>query len=135
MIKTFKAGWMIALLVVSAAAAQDKPKVDWTPMIGTWTLEMDMQGNVFAITLDLKLDEKGQLVGTFFDQMGMMPPAPVSNAEFDGKAFKADVKAQTPPDGAERLLKIEAALAEGKLVGAMSVPDMGMSLPFTGAKK
>jgi hypothetical protein len=135
MIRTLKAGLLIVLLVASAGSAQDKPKVDWTPMIGTWTLEMDMQGNVFAMTLDLKLDEKGQIVGTLFDQMGMMPPAPVSNAEFDGKTFKADVTAQTPPDGFERLLKIEAALAEGKLSGALSVPDMGVSLPFAGAKK
>jgi len=128
-------GLMIILLAAPAAFAQDKPKVDYAPMVGTWNLEMDMQGNVFVIILDLKLDEKGQLTGTFVDQMGMMPVAPVSNAEFDGTTFKADVKAQTPPDGAERILKIEAKLAEGKLTGSLNIPDMGMSLPFTGTKK
>ncbi len=128
------AGLLIVLLAVPAAA-QDKPKVDFAPMVGVWTLELDMQGNVFAMTLDLKLDEKGQLTGTLVDQMGMMPAAPVYNSEFDGTTFKADVKAQTPPDGAERILKIEAKLAEGKLAGSLNVPDMGMSLAFTGAKK
>ncbi len=129
---------IILLAAVPAAAraqAQDKPKVDLGPMVGLWTLELDMQGNVFPMTLDLKLDEKGQLTGTFVDQMGMMPVAPVYNTEFDGTTFKADVKAQTPPDGAERILKIEARLAEGKLAGALNVPDMGMSLPFAGTKK
>lgn len=128
-------GLMIVLLAAPEAFAQDKPKVDFTPMVGTWTLEMDMQGNVFAMTLDLKLDEKGQLTGTLVDQMGMMPVAPVFNTEFDGTTFKADVKAQTPPDGAERILKIEAKLAEGKLGGSLNIPDMGMALPFVGTKK
>ena len=128
-------GLLIVLLAAPAVFAQDKPKVDYAPMLGTWTLEMDMQGNVFAMTLDLKLDEKGQLTGTFVDQQGMMPVAPVYNTEFDGTTFKADVKAQTPPDGAERILKIEAKLAEGKLTGSLNVPDMGMALPFTGSKK
>ncbi len=133
--KSIALGLLIVLAAAPAAFAQDKPKIDLTPMVGTWTLEMDMQGNVFAMTLDLKLDEKGQLTGTFVDQMGMMPVAPVYNTEFDGTTFKADVKAQTPPDGAERILKIEAKLAEGKLAGALNVPDMGISLPFTGTKK
>lgn len=132
-----KIGFLMVLLVVAGAAAQEqaKPKADFGPMVGLWILEMDMQGNVFAMNLELKLDEKGLLVGTLADQMGMMPVAPVSNAEFDGTTFKADVKAQTPPDNAERILKIEAKLAEGKLAGALNVPDMGFVLPFTGTKK
>ena len=128
-------GLLIVLVAAPAAFAQEKPKIDLAPMVGTWTLEMDMQGNIFAMTLDLKLDEKGQLTGTLVDQMGMMPVAPVFNAEFDGTTFKADVRAQTPPDGAERILKIEAKLAEGKLGGTLNVPDMGIALPFTGTKK
>lgn len=133
----FKAGWLIVLLAASVSAAQEqaKPKVDLGPMVGLWILELDMQGNVFAMNLDLKLDEKGLLAGTLADQMGMMPLAPVFNTEFDGTTFKADVKAQTPPDNAERILKIEARLAEGKLAGALNVPDMGISLAFAGTKK
>ena len=130
-------GFLIALLVASGFAAQEqaKPKIDLGPMVGMWILELDMQGNVFAMNLELKLDEKGLLVGTLADQMGMMPVAPVFNTEFDGTTFMADVKAQTPPDNAERILKIEAKLAEGKLAGALNVPDMGIALTFTGTKK
>jgi hypothetical protein len=133
----FKAGLLIVLLAASFSAAQEqaKPKVDLAPMVGLWILELDMQGTVFTMNLDLKLDEKGLLAGTLTDQMGMMPPAPVFNAEFDGTTFRADVKAQTPPDNAERILKIEAKLAEGKLAGALNVPDMGISLAFVGTKK
>jgi hypothetical protein len=133
----FKAGLLIVLLAASFSAAQEqaKPKVDLAPMVGLWILELDMQGTVFTMNLDLKLDEKGLLAGTLTDQMGMMPPAPVFNAEFDGTTFRADVKAQTPPDNAERILKIEAKLAEGKLAGALNVPDMGISIAFAGTKK
>jgi hypothetical protein len=132
-----KIGILCALIAGSGFAAQEqaKPKTDFGPMVGTWNLQMDMQGNAFFMTLELKLDEKGQLVGTLADQMGMMPVAPVSNAEFDGTTFKADVKAQTPPDNAERTLKLEAKLAEGKLEGQLLVADMGFALPFTGTKK
>jgi hypothetical protein len=134
---TLKIGILCALLAASGAAAQEqaKPKTDWKPLLGTWTLQMDMQGNAFFMTLELKLDEKGELAGTLSDQMGMMPVAPVSNAEFDGTTFKGDVKAQTPPDNAERTLKLEAKLAEGKLEGQLLVADMGFALPFTGTKK
>ena len=83
-------------------------------MVGLWILELDMQGEVFTVNLDLKLDEKGLLTGTFADQMGMMPLAPVFDTEFDGTTFKADVKAQTPPDDAERILKIEAEAGRGE---------------------
>ena len=132
-----KIGILIVALAASAAAAQEqpKPKVDLAPMVGLWILELDMQGNVFTMNLDLKLDEKGLLAGSLADQMGMMPLAPVFNTEFDGTTFKADVKAQTPPDNAERILKIEAKLEEGKLGGSLNVPDMGIALPFTGTKK
>jgi len=132
-----KAGLLIVLLAASVSAAQEqaKPKVDLAPMVGLWILELDMQGNVFAMNLDLKLDEKSLLTGTLADQMGMMPLAPVFNTEFDGTTFKADIKAQTPPDNAERILKIEAKLEEGKLAGTLNVSDMGIALPFTGTKK
>jgi hypothetical protein len=133
--KILAIAFLAAGLIAAAASAQEKPKVDFSPLVGSWTLEMDMQGNALFMTLDLKLDEKGALAGTLTDQMGMMPPAPVSNAEFDGQAFKADVKAQTPPDNAERILKLEGRLDEGKLLGVLNVPDMGFSLPFTGTKK
>jgi hypothetical protein len=125
------------MLAASSVAAQEqaKPKVDLAPMVGLWILELDMQGNVFSMNLDLKLDEKGLLTGSLADQMGMMPLAPVFNTEFDGTTFKADVRAQTPPDNAERILKIEAKLAEGKLGGSLNVPDMGIALGFTGTKK
>ena len=137
MTNVLKAVILIVLLVAAPLPAQEqaKPKVDFGPMVGLWILELDMQGNIFAMNLDLKLDEKGELAGTLTDQMGMMPPAPVFNAEFDGTAFKADVKAQTPPDNAERILKIDAKMSEGKLAGSLNVPDMGFSLPFSGAKK
>ena len=55
-----------------------------------------MQGNVFAMNLELKSMSRNLLVGTLADQMGMMSFAPVFNTEFDGVTFKADVEGPDP---------------------------------------
>jgi hypothetical protein len=121
-------------LIGMSVQAQTQAKVDYEKIVGTWALEMDFGGNPFTLTLELKLQE-GKLVGTMSDQMGILTNAPLSNVEFDGESFKADLKVPMPPDNTERLMKIEAKLAESKLEGAIQIVDFGMSTPFTGTKK
>jgi len=133
-----KIGLMMMLTVALAAGApvqnQPKPKVDYAPLVGQWTLQIDAGGEFYFLVLELKLNA-GNIEGQLSEQNGLFTKAPLSNIEFDGQVLKFDTKTPTPPDGAERLIKTEAKLVAGKLEGAITIVEMNLSAPLTGTKK
>jgi hypothetical protein len=133
-----KIGLMMMLTAVLAVGAPiqnpPKPKVDYTPLVGIWTLQIDAGGEFYFLILELKLNA-GKLEGQMSEQNGLFTNAPLSNIEFDGETLKFDAKTPTPPDGAERLIKTEVKLIAGKLEGMITVVEMNLSAPLTGTKK
>jgi hypothetical protein len=128
-----------ALLVLAAAAgmtAQTQPpaKVNFTPILGPWALEINAGDQYYYLTLVLKMDQ-GKLTGTLSEQNGLFTNVPLTTAEFDGQTLKFECKIQTPPDGAERVAKSEAKLVADKLQGTIAVPDLGLTAEFAGTKK
>jgi hypothetical protein len=121
-------------LTAAASAPQTQEKVDYGKILGTWTLDMDFNGNPFSMTLEMKMVED-KLGGVISDQMGMLNNVPLSQVQFDGQTLKSEIKVAMPPDNVERVIKLEAKLAEGKLQGTLLVADFGMAMPFTGTKK
>jgi len=120
------------LLVAGTAPAQQKP--DPGRVAGAWALEVNAGGELYYLTLDLRLkDEK--LEGGLSEQNGMFKDVPLANVEFDGTTLKFDAKIPTPPDGAERLVKSELKLGGGKLEGVLTVVEMGLSAGVSGVKK
>jgi hypothetical protein len=133
-----KIGLMMMLTAVLAVGAPiqnpPKPKVDYTPLVGQWALQIDAGGEYYFLVLELKLNA-GKLEGQLSEQNGLFTNAPLSNIEFDGEALKFDAKTPTPPDGAERLLKTEVKLVADKLEGMITIVEMNLSVPLTGTKK
>lgn len=133
-----KIGLMMMLTAALAVGApvqnQPKPKVDYTPLVGQWALQIDAGGEYYFLVLELKLNA-GKLEGQLSEQNGLFTNAPLSNIEFDGQALTFDTKTPMPPDGAERLIKTEVKLVAGKLEGMLTVVEMNLSVPLTGTKK
>jgi len=131
-------GITVLAVAVSAAlplaAGQAPAKPDYAPLLGGWALEVDAGGEYYYLTLEFKLVE-GKIEGALSEQNGIFGNLPVANIEWDGTTLKFDFKSPTPPDGVERPVKSEFKYADGKLAGAMSIPDLGMSVPVAGAKK
>jgi len=125
---------MLVVLIALAAPAQETKKVDYGPLLGIWTLEVEAGGEFYYLTLELKLVE-GKLEGGLSEQNGLFTNTPISNVEFDGQTLKFDSKAPTPPDGAERIIKTEVKLVDNKLQGMITIADLGMSVALTGTKK
>ena len=123
-----------ALVAGAQVQNQPKPKVDYAPLVGLWTLQIDAGGEYYFLVLELKLNA-GKLEGQLSEQNGIFSNAPLTNIEFDGEALKFDTKTPTPPDGAERIIKTEAKLVAGKLQGAITIAEMNISAPLTGTKK
>lgn len=122
----------LALALVAGLAAQVKP--DPTPLLGQWLLEVNAGGESYFLPLELKLVED-KLAGSLSEQSGMFTNVPLSAVVWDGALLKFEATIPTPPDGAERLCKSEFKLVEGKLVGTLTVEEMGLSAPTTGTKK
>jgi hypothetical protein len=134
--KTFAS---IALTVVlsmagPAAADQAAPKPDYNPLLGSWALEVNAGGEYYYLTLDFKMTE-GKFEGAVSEQSGAFSNVALANIVWDNTTLKFDFKSPTPPDGAERLIKSEFRYADGKLAGMMTIDELGMSVPVTGAKK
>jgi hypothetical protein len=133
-----KLGPMMILLAVAvlALAAQNPPqaKVDYNKIVGAWSLEVNAGQEFYYLPLLLKVTD-GKLEGTLSEQNGMFKDVPLTNLEFDGQTLKFEAKTPTPPDGAERPIKFELKLVDGKLEGLVSIVDLGLTAAVTGAKK
>ncbi len=127
----------VLLLVYALAVSGQNPpqkKVDQSKIVGLWALEVDAGGEYYYLSLELKLSAE-KLEGGLSEQNGMFKDVPLSNIDFDGQTLKCEAKTPTPPDGAERLIKIEVKLVDGKLEGLITVPDLSVSAAVTGTKK
>jgi len=127
---------LTAVLAVAAAgssAAGQKP-ASADKILGIWVLEIDAGGEYYYLTMELKLND-GKLDGLLGEQNGMFTNVPLTEIEWGGATLKFMAKTPTPPDGAERPLKTELKLAEGKLVGTITIVEMGLTAPVTGTKK
>jgi len=127
---------ILSAAVALAASAQNPPpaKVDYNKIVGTWSLEVNAGQEFYYLPLVLKVTD-GKLEGTLSEQNGLFKDTPLSAIEFDGQTLKFEAKTPTPPDGAERPIKFDLKLSADKLEGLVSVADLGMSVPVTGAKK
>jgi hypothetical protein len=127
---------LAALFAFSAAgpsSARQKP-ASADKILGVWSLEVDAGGEYYYLTMEIKLKD-GKPDGLLGEQNGMFTNVPLTEIEWDGTTLKFMAKTPTPPDGAERPLKTELKLAEGKLIGTMTIVEMGMTAPVTGTKK
>jgi hypothetical protein len=130
----YRAILAVVALLAFALPAPARQKVDPNKVAGSWSLEVNAGGEFYYLTLDLKVKD-GKLEGGLSEQNGMFKDAPLAAIEFDGTTLKFDVKIPTPPDGAERLVKIEMKLVDAKLEGILTITDMGLSAGVTGVKK
>ena len=127
---------ILSAAVASFAAMQNAPqaKVDTGKIVGNWSLEVNAGSEFYYLPLLLNITD-GKLGGTVSESNGFFKDVPLTAVEFDGTLLKFDAKTPTPPDGAERTIKFELKLAADKLEGQVAIPELGMSVPVTGAKK
>jgi hypothetical protein len=113
-------------------AAQTKPAPD--NLVGAWALEVNAGGENYYLTLVFKVSD-GKLEGGLSEQSGMFTNVPLTAIEWDGSLLKFACKIATPPDGTELGTKSEMKLTDGKLVGTITIEDMGMTASMTATKK
>ncbi|MGB8951988.1 MAG: hypothetical protein WCC06_04900 [Candidatus Aminicenantales bacterium] len=128
----------MALLVIGMLCwivpLQSQDQVDFSKIIGSWDLEVNADSEYYYLLLEMNLVD-GKLEGGLSEQGGIFTDSPLSNILFDGENFNFEVTVPTPPDGAERVVKGEFKLVEGKLEGTLIVADLGAEAPTTGTKK
>jgi hypothetical protein len=126
----------LALAIVLALglplAAQDKPASD--KLVGSWAVEVNAGGENYYLTLAFKVTD-GKLEGGLSEQSGMFTGVPLTAIEWDGAVLKFACKIPTPPDGTERGTKSEMKYLDGKLIGTITIEDMGLTASMTATKK
>ena len=99
---------------------------DFGKVVGAWEIELDVEGEYYYLSMKIE-ESEGKLKGTISEASGFFSDIPLTNIEYDGKIFNFDFNATTPPDGMERLLKMELEVGDNKLEGILDVPDLGVS--------
>jgi len=119
-----------------AARAQDVPAGSETveAILGSWALEVDAEGEFYDLTLVLSLKE-GRLAGELSEANGWFSNVPLAEPAWDGKILKFTVVTPTPPDGADRTWSAEMKKSEDRWAGWIALPELGMSVPVTGARR
>lgn len=107
----------ILALFTSTLFAADNASV-----LGTWNLNLNVQGNSIDIVLNLSEGTNG-LEGTWGGPQGSTP---ISDASFDGTTLKFSFSGQQGP------VPISATITDGAFAGNISTP--AGDLPVTGKK-
>jgi hypothetical protein len=106
----------VLLAATSLAAQSAGSKTD--PITGTWTGTLLPKGdtNGHQVTLELKLDAKGNVTGTI---AGFSNPGDVKKGTFDAKTGTLKLQLGRTGDG-EVLLTLDGKVAKGTAAGSMS---------------
>jgi hypothetical protein len=106
----------VLLSVTSLAAQPSTAKND--PITGTWTGTLVPKGDTSGrqVTLELKLDAKGNVTGTI---AGFSNPGDVKKGTFDAKTGELKLQLGRTGDG-EVLLTLDGKVAKGIATGSMS---------------
>ncbi|MHB8055720.1 MAG: hypothetical protein ACYDH3_10795 [Candidatus Aminicenantales bacterium] len=128
------------LLATGGIAARDKqeqPEKKEAPadaLLGSWALQIDAGEEVYSLSLTLQKSE-GPLAGTVSEMNGWFTDVPLTDLTWDGMTLKFTAVTTTPPDGADRPWFAEMKLIENTWAGTVSLPDLGITIPVSGAKK
>lgn len=112
--------------------SQETP--DYEKVLGNWDMEVDADGEYYYLSLNIEKDESG-LKGTISESVGFFTDSPLSNIQFDGDILSFEFTAPTPPDGLERIVKVEFKVGEDEMEGYVSLEDLGLSVPATATRE
>jgi len=103
-------------------------------LLGDWALRVDAGGEYYDLTLTLALKD-GALSGAVSEVNGWFSGVPLADLAWDGTTLKFTAVTPTPPDGADRSWNTEMKKADDRFSGWLALPDLGMSVPVTGARQ
>ncbi len=136
----FSAG-LLGFLILTAGgflfAQETQPAPQATPdkILGTWSLEVTAESQLYYVNVTLLLTE-GVLTGTASEPSGYFTNVPLSDLAFDGATLKFGFNSPTPPDGLERALAVELKVVDDKTMeGTLLVPDLNISAMVKAAKQ
>ena len=131
---------LIVILVVglaagawAAQAVPKAPKPDLGKVLGTWSIEIDADGQMFYLTLVMEAVE-GQLSGKVSEQNGMFTDAALSDFAYDGEILKCTAAVPSPPDMATRPWAIELRVGPETLEGTIGNAELMISASMTGKR-
>jgi len=127
---------LLAGLVVgawTAPAVQNVPKPDLSKVLGTWSLEINADGQVFYLTLVMEAVE-GTLAGKVSEQNLMFTDTPLSDIAYDGETLKCTATVPSPPDMATRPWAIELKVGPESLEGTIANEELMISASMTGKR-
>ena len=114
----------IFLTSFSSIIGQETP--DYEKILGDWDMEVDADGEYYYLTLNFEKDEEG-LKGTISEATGFFTDTPLSKIQFDSEVLSFEFTAPTPPDGLERVVKVELKVGDNEMEGYLTLEDLGVS--------
>jgi len=136
----FLAGLAGVLLLTAAGflfaqEAQQTPQLSPDKILGTWSLEVTAESQLYYVNIALQLAE-GVLTGTASEPSGYFTDVSLSDLAFDGATLKFGFNSPTPPDGVERALAVELKVVDDKTMeGTLLVPDLNITAAVKAAKQ
>jgi hypothetical protein len=131
--------WILALSSVlvfslSFTSLKSQEQLDFGKILGDWSVNVDADGEYYYLSLHLEKDESG-LKGTISESMASFTDSPLSNIEYDGQSLSFEFTAPTPPDGFERVVKVEFEVGEEEMEGYVVLEDLGFSAPASASRE
>lgn len=125
---------LCALCVFSLSFLLSQQAPDYGKIIGEWDVEVVADGEYYYLSMKMEKAETG-LKGTISESTGSFTDVPLANIKFDGQALTFEFTSPTPPDGNERLVKVEFKVGDNKLDGTLTLEDLGISASATATRK
>jgi hypothetical protein len=125
---------LCALCVFSLSFLLSQQAPDYGKITGEWQIEISADGEYYYLSMKIEKAETG-LKGTISESTGGFTDVPLANIKFDGQTLSFEFTSATPPDGNERLVKVEFKVGDNKLEGTLTVEDLGISGSATATRK
>ncbi|MBN2409795.1 MAG: hypothetical protein JXE07_08660 [Candidatus Aminicenantes bacterium] len=116
-----------AAIILTAAGAAAQEKADPSKVVGAWTIDVYAGDTTYVLKLVVTVTD-GHLEGKISETMGAFADVPLGDLFYDGQSFRFSFVSPTPPDGLARTVKADFKVGMDKMDGAISVPDLEMSV-------
>lgn len=128
--KLLRVALMSVFLLASGLAAGP---TDYAKVIGTWQLELQVEGQYFYLSMTLQ-ENQGILSGTVSEQSGFFTDSPLAEVTYENGVLVTLAAVPSPPDGSMLSWWISLNIGEDSAEGTISNSDIGITAAISGKR-
>ncbi len=128
-----KAVCVALMSVLLPAAGLTAAPADYAKVIGTWELELQVEGQYYYLSMTLQ-EKDGALSGTVTEKSGFFTDSPLAEVTYENGVLVTLAAVPSPPDGSILSWWISLNVGDDSAEGTISNSDIGITAAISGKR-